>query len=222
MGFCYCADIKDDLIVMKGSMSELSEKRFQFLHRLYELSGGNQNQLFEERDIGEELNLTSEQSDIIGQYLKGEDLIKYVSRRKIAITHNGVVEIENALLAPDEPTAYFPPVNIINIHHMEGSQIQQGTIDSTQAGTFEIGNQKQLSEFIELLKDKLPELEISADDKSEIEADVATIEIQMKSNRPKTGFIKESLLSIKRILEGASGAVIATGLLKYLLPLLGG
>ena len=107
-------------------------------------------------------------------------------------------------------------VNIANIQRMEGSQLQQGTIESIQKGTFEIGNQKQLSEFIELLKDKLPELEISADDKSEIEADVATIEAQIKSNRPKIGIIKESLLSIKRILEGASGAVIAIGLLKCL------
>jgi len=222
VGFCYCADIKDDLIVMKDSMSELSEKRFQFLHRLYELSGGNQNELLEERDIGEELNLTSEQSDIIGQYLEGEDLIKYVSRRKIAITHNGVVEIENALSAPNEPSHYFPPVNIINIQHMEGSQIQQGTIDSVQQGAFSVENEKQLSEFIGLLKTKLHELEISGDDKSEIESDIATIEAQIKSNRPKSGIIKESLLSIKRILKGASEAVIATGLLEYLRTLLGG
>lgn len=109
-----------------------------------------------------------------------------------------------------------PVMNIAHIHYMESSQFQQGTIDSIQKGTFEIGNQKQLSEFIELLKTKLPELEISVDDKSVIEADVATIEAQMKSNRPKTGIIKEGLLSIKRILEGATGAVIATGLLKCL------
>ena len=115
-----------------------------------------------------------------------------------------------------------PVVNIANIQHMDGSQIQQGTIDSTQQGTFEITNQKQLLEFIELLKDKLPDLEISDDDKPEIEADIATIEAQMKSSRPKDGIIKESLSSIKRILEGASGAVIANELLKYLPALFGG
>lgn len=113
-------------------------------------------------------------------------------------------------------------VNIANIQHMEGSQIQQGTIDSTQVGTFHIGNQEQLSEFIELLKTKLPDLEISDDDKTEIEADIATIDAQMKSSRPKDGIIKESLLSVKRILEGVSGAVIANELLKYLPALFGG
>jgi len=115
-----------------------------------------------------------------------------------------------------------PIVNIANIEQMIGSQLQQGTRDSIQEGTFEITNHEQLSDFIELLKSKLPELEISADDKSEIEADVATIEVQMKSNRPKTGIVRDSLQSIKRILEGASGAVIATGLLKYLSAFFGG
>jgi len=114
-----------------------------------------------------------------------------------------------------------PNVNIANIEQMIGSQLQQGTKDSIQEGTFEIENHDQLLKFIELLKTKLPELEISEDDKSEIETDVSTIEAQIKSSRPKAGIIKESLLSIKRILEGASGAVIATGLLKYLLSLLG-
>jgi len=115
-----------------------------------------------------------------------------------------------------------PIVNIANIEQMIGSQLQQGTRDSIQEGTFEITNHEQLLEFIELLKSKLPELEISEDDKSEIEADVATIEAQMKKNRPITGIVRDSLLSIKRILEGASEAVIATGLLKFLSAFFGG
>ena len=201
----------------------LREKRFQFIHRLYEISGGDEYYEVNKCDIGKELNFSKEEIDTITQYLLGEGLIRYTQFGGfIAITHEGVIEVEKALSEPDQPSHYFPPVNIINIQHMEGSQIQQGTIESIQQGTFEIANQKQLLEFIELLKDKLPELEISVDDKSEVEADVATIEAQIKSNRPKSGIIKQSLLSIKRVLEGASGAVIATGLLKYLLPLLSG
>ena len=113
-------------------------------------------------------------------------------------------------------------VNIANIERMEGYQLQQGTIESVQRGSFKIENQKQLLEFIELLKTKLPDLQLSDDDKPEIQADIETIEAQMRSNRPKDGIIKESLLSIKRILEGASGAIIANELLKYLPAFLGG
>lgn len=201
----------------------LKEKRFQFIHRLYEISGGDEYYEVNEWDIGKELNFSKEEIDTITQYLLGEGLIRYTQFGGfIAITHEGIVEVENALSEPDQPSHYFPPVNIINIKYMEGSQIQQGTIDSIQKGTFLIENENQLTEFIELLKTKLHELEISGDDESEIEADVSTIEAQIKSSRPKAGIVKECLLSIKRILEGASGAIIANELLKYLLPLLGG
>jgi len=204
-------------------LQELKEKRFRFIHRLYEMSGGDEHYIVNEQDIGKELNLPEKEVSKVSQYLIGEGLIKYRALGGfIAITHEGVIEVEHALSEPDQPSYYFPPVNIINIKHMEGSQIQQGTVDSVQHGTFLIENEKQLSEFIELLKSKLHELEISGDDKSEIEADVSTIEAQIKSSRPKAGIVKECLLSIKRILERASGAVFANELLKYLPALLGG
>lgn len=203
-------------------LQELKEKRFQFIHKLYEASAGDEHYIVNEQDIGKVLNLPEKEIPKVSQYLVGEGLIKYRALGGfIAITHEGVIEVENALSEPDKPSHYFPPVNIINIHHMEGSQIQQGTIGSIQQGTFSIENEKQLSEFIKLLKTKLHELEISRVDKSEIEADVLTIEAQIKSSRPKTGIIRESLKSIKRILEGASSGVIATGLLKLLSTLLG-
>jgi len=49
---------------------------------------------------------------------------------QLGITHNGIKENENAIRHPDEQTKYFPTVNIIYVEHMEGSQIQQGTIQS--------------------------------------------------------------------------------------------
>ena len=206
-----------------NKIEQLRKRRFLFIHTLYEKTGGNEYNDVNERDIGKELNFTMEEIDTISQYLLGEGLIQYtVQGGLIAITHEGVVEVENALSMPDQPTHYFPAVNIITIQHMEDSQIQQGTIESIQKGTFKIENQERLIEFINLLKSKLPALEISDDDKSEIDTDIATIDVQMKSKRPKTGIIKESLLSIKRILEGASGAIVASELLKYIPILLGG
>ena len=137
-------------------LQDLKEKRFQFIHRLYEISGGNEYCDVNKQDIGKELNFSKDDISTIPQYLKGEGLIRYTEfGGSIAITHEGVIEVEKALSEPDQPSHYFPPVNIINIQHMESSQFQQGTIDSIQKGTFEIGNQKKLSKFIELLKTKL-------------------------------------------------------------------
>jgi hypothetical protein len=50
----------------------------------------------------------------------------------IGMTHQGVLEMEQAQAAPEKPTEHFPPINFIHIEHMTQSQIQQGTIGSVQ------------------------------------------------------------------------------------------
>lgn len=203
-----------------ASIDELQKKRFQFLHRLYEKTEGNEREMIDELELGNELGFDKAETEIISQYLVGEYLMEYAARRAIVITHQGVIEVEGALLHPEEPTQYFPPVNIINIHHMEGSQIQQGTVSSNQTGKFKLTNTPDFNEFIRLLKEKRPELNLNEEDGSEINAEISTLESQIGSSRPKPGIIQESLLSIKRILEGAGGAIVAQQLLPFILSLL--
>ena len=50
----------------------------------------------------------------------------------------------------------------------------------------------------------------------EVAADISTIESQIKSSRPKSIIIKESLKGIKTILEGAAGNILASMLLEKL------
>jgi len=138
----------------------------------------------------------------------------------ISITHYGIVQIEGALSKPDEATEYFPPVNIINIHQMSNSVIQQGNVKSTQSVIFEEKTINDLKEFLLVLREKLPELSLSSEDQTELNADISTIEAQTDSSKPKKGIIKESLLSVQRIIEGATGAVVAQQLLPYIPPLL--
>ncbi|MBI5589480.1 MAG: hypothetical protein HY881_03245 [Deltaproteobacteria bacterium] len=205
-----------------NEIKELRKKRFEFLHLLYKKSGGNSSNIFMEYDdIGKELGFTEEESDKIYHYLNGEGLIKVMAYGgAIVITHEGVVEIENALSAPEKPSEYFPPaMNIIHVEHMEGSQIQQGSINSTQSVENIIKRGEDLKTFLDLLRNKLPELEISPEDKSEIRSDMVTVDAQLNSSRPKGIIIKESLNSIKKILESAAGGMIATELLKCLLSL---
>jgi hypothetical protein len=103
--------------------------------------------------------------------------------------------------------------------NVTGSQIQQGTKDSKQEiGTVSIDTET-VKEFLSLLKSKLAEIVFLGDDKAEIEAEVTTIESQVNSLKPKVSIIKESLGTIRRILEGASGSIVA-GLLTQLGQLL--
>jgi hypothetical protein len=199
-----------------SAFDEIRKKRFLFLNLLYEKCAGSKSHFINSYDIGKELNLNRNQVIDITQYLKGEGLIEDTMTLDggIMISHNGIKEVENALSSPSQPTHYFPAVNIINVQNMIGSQIQQGTDKSEQNGSFQINNKTSINEFIKQIKSELPNLDLSSEDKSEINSDIQTIESQISSSRPKKTILKESLLSIQRILEGVGSNVIATKLLE--------
>ena len=121
---------------------------------------------------------------------------------------------------PDKPTQHFP-VNIIHIGQMSHSQIQQGTTGSTQSGTFTSLDLAAVAEFLRGLKTGLPQLGLTGDDEAVAQSDIATIETQLSSPRPKVEIIKESLGSIRNIAEGTAGSLPASGIIEGIAKLLG-
>ena len=53
------------------------------------------------------------------------------------------------------------------------------------------------------------------------QSDIATIETQLSSPRPKVEIIKESLRSVRNIVEGAVGSMAASGIIAGAAKLLG-
>ena len=51
--------------------------------------------------------------------------------------------------------------------------------------------------------------DIDSTTKKEVEAEIGTLESQYASPKPKNNIIKESLISLRRIFEGASGSAAA-------------
>src|SRR3989344_5165042 len=118
---------------MSESIEKLKAKRFQFLKKLWELSEGDEYKSFNMFEIGNELGFDHELTSSIYQYLRGEGLLKaFTLGGNIVITHAGIVEMEESLSKPDQPTEHFPAVNIINIGHMEHSNIIQGSSSVNQ------------------------------------------------------------------------------------------
>lgn len=102
-----------------------------------------------------------------------------------------------------------------NIGNMQNSQIQQHSAGATQK--FEIEN--DLGMVVELLtkvKREINEFELADSDEKELLAEIATIESQAQSPRPKKSIIFESLNSIKTILENMTGNILASGILTEL------
>jgi len=209
-----------------NTIDEAKKKRFQFLHRLWELTGGDETKRFGMFEIGEELGFDEDSTVTIGQYLSGEKLINPrpacgTRDKEIVISHQGVREIEEAFGNPDRPTQYFPAViNITSIGAMTDSQLQIDSPGATQVATFNENEYEELKEVIQSLKESIDQLGIDQQQKSELQADIQTIDAQMSSSKPKAAIITECLGSIKRILEGAAGSALASGLLSKIVALL--
>lgn len=90
-----------------------------------------------------------------------------------------------------------------------GSQIQIGSSGSNQS--ISPGDSTgAMNALINLLRDVLARNEIDGDVAAELVAELKTLEAQAESPRPKASIIRETALSIQRVLEGAAGNVLAT------------
>ncbi|CAA7602207.1 Hypothetical protein DEACI_2880 [Acididesulfobacillus acetoxydans] len=199
------------------NLTKLKSDRFHFLRALFEATGGRQLSPVNMWTLGKQLGFPGDYTEGIVEYLVEESLVQYFALGgEIVITHNGVVQVEQAISKPDQPTKYFPPINIINVQNMVGSQIQQGNDNSTQTGTFSLPDPAVLASFIDELKSKIPELNLDAEKLQELNSEIITVEAQSKSSKPKYTIIKECLKSIRNILEGTAGSIAASALLAKL------
>lgn len=210
-----------------NTIEETQKKRFQFLRRLWELTGGDESKLFSMFGIGEELGFDEDSTAKIEQYLHGEKLINHILTcgthdREIGISHLGVRAVEGDLYNPDRPTQYFPAaINITSIGTMTDSQLQIDSPRATQVATVNENRYEELKGVIQSLKESIDQFGIDQQQKSELQADIQTIEAQISSSKPKATIITECLGSIKRILEGAAGGAFAAGLLSKIIALSG-
>ncbi|MUL00885.1 hypothetical protein GNP89_01485 [Aliivibrio fischeri] len=107
-----------------------------------------------------------------------------------------------------------------NIGSMQNSQLQQVSDNSQQSMDFEVNN-THIAEFVEILKSSISQLNLNESDTDELNAEVATLEHQLASPKPKRVILSESLKSVRNIVEGVTGSIIATGLLAQLGVLIG-
>lgn len=206
---------------MTNDIQEIQRKRFQFLQKLYQDTNGSEFESINLSELGAKLGFSDSETDKIYDYLHAKGLIEDVDLGgSSSITHQGIVEVENALSKLNEPTSYFPPINYIHVEQMIGSQIQQSTNQSSQVLTFNNSDLEAILKFVSDLRSRLPELKLNEEVRADVTFDIATIESQAKSPHPKSTVIKECLLSIKTVLEGIAGNVIAALLIQQISALL--
>ncbi len=188
------------------SVEEKKKARFRFLEHLYNTVDGDSAYSVSMWELGAELEFGQETISQIVSYLQEEYLIEPRGLGgRIAISHAGIVEVEEALSNPEKSTEHFLPVNVINIQNMTNSAIQQGTLNSTQHNNFNISELKRLDD---LLGEFLAQEELSDDIQMELLAEKETLVSQVNSPKPKPVIISESLKSIRNIVEGIAASAL--------------
>lgn len=103
--------------------------------------------------------------------------------------------------------------NVYNFYgNVSHSQIQQGSVNSTQSMNNEDFDINKISELIELLKNNFNSVGCQPDQKDIIQAQIDAIHAQLKSTKPNSSIISEGLKTIRNVLEGVTGSLIASGL----------
>lgn len=203
----------------KMDIKEIKEKRFRFLHKLYDLSNADENKDIQSYQLGKDLGFSNEFTSKVVRYLEKEELIRLwdASGSTISISHYGIIEVEGAISKPDEPTEHFPPVkNIIIIKDGKGAQIQIDSPHGTQIQSVDKKLIDNLKDLISFIVNNFSQLKFPEELKQELQADIKTIDTQVSSPQPKRGVLKECMSSIRRILETATGQIIAMQILDKL------
>jgi hypothetical protein len=111
---------------------------------------------------------------------------------------------------------------VYNVTHFHGdvsnSQIQQFSPHSSQTQSLDL---PALNRFVEEMRSALPQLGLGKESLGEASAELDTLAAQAKSPKPKPAVIRESLKTLRVVLEEAAGSLIAAGLLSQLPRILG-
>jgi hypothetical protein len=203
------------------SIEEKQALRFRVLEAAYRLADGNSDEDFSHKQLEEALALDQAEVAKAVTYLEEEGLLEFPSFELIAITHDGVMEYERAIQHPSSPTEHFPALNIINNVlsvenlHMNSSQIQQGTVSSEQSQV--LRSHIDISALQKLIAEiRASELHLMPDDRATLDSDLSTVDAQLGRPSPKWGYVRESLASIRKIVESAGGGILATQIKEWL------
>ena len=180
---------------MGDSVDDKKAQRFRFLNALYGKTDGDEHAQVQMFDLGKELGLSTNVTERAVQYLVGEDLMEHAAMGGyVAITHYGVVQVEEALDAPSQSTQYFPPViNILNVEQMTGSHVQQAGEGARFSVSIATTDLAELRSLVADLHRVAKELEKQTEVTGELSPQLATLDAQLESPRPNVTIVREAL-----------------------------
>lgn len=213
---------------------DIRVQRFQFLAALHDAVKGDRRKIVNMFEVGKTLEFDRKTTDLVVQFLTGESLVEHRTiGGGIGITHHGVREVEGARATPSTPTTYFPPSgsvpplpsvvnNIIHNYGSIGGPIQQAGAGATQAITQD--QRQHIAQLLGQLRSAMATASLDSETLGNIEAQVGTVEAQLKAPNPPVGLIHGCLNTLREILTSAAGQALGAavpGILKGIGAVLG-
>ncbi len=164
-----------------------------------------------------ERQLASQFDGLIPQLVIGQDKFfaildsvrNTVLNWSLKLEEDGIVG-EGMSFSDKEKQTASQITNVNYIGQMVGSQLQQGTSNAVSYNADIKMDFAAIKVLIEQLKGQLSAMSQVPEQKAELQAEITTIESQINSPKPKEGIIRETLQSIRRILEGGAGNLLSS------------
>lgn len=184
------------------------------MRALYDATDGNEHMHVGTYELANSVGIDRSQITALVQYLEGEYLIQaewdYDGPGSVSIAHPGVLEVEQALRAPDLPTEHFAPLASVNITNFYGDaaaiQIAQGCQSVKQTMRYDSPRADTVRKLIEDYRAALGGIEGAQRGEAEQKLDLLETEINKPDAHPA---LVEGLLGSLRTF--AQNAIASAG-----------
>lgn len=182
------------------------------------MAGGNLYGRHETVSIGKRLQMDENEARQIALYLAEENLLGAdEALYEVYLTHESLKALtdgrynEQKGIDDSSPASY-----VINARDIVNSQLQQGTTGSFQFTSRGELNVQGLKELSKAIRQRLEKSGLASEEKREAGVQLDTIDAQLESSRPKPTIVKEAFSSLRSVLEGVAGGVIAPEVLPWI------
>ena len=177
------------------------------MRALLEMGEGNRLNPISVDNIARAIGVDDSEAQRLTQYLADEGLVNWEMGHKVTITHDGVVETEQVIDTPERPTAHFPALNLTIHGNVVNSQLQAGTVGSSQYGDPDPRWLESAHQLAMGMREALAEANLAPDLLAAAEDGLTVIESQLATPAPDRSIIRAGVRSVRPILENlvASG-----------------
>lgn len=197
------------------SIEQRKAARMLLLRKIYNMANGSSLNMVKFWEAGKACELPPEVTEDTARFLVDEGYLKYKSMDLGGlITSKGIKRVEEADASPDRGNEHFSSQNSVSVTigqmNNYNSQVQVGNVEATMNVGADFAG---LLALMDEIRSAIPKLNLDASRADDLKNHVETAEALAKTTKPNRGFIRLSLESIQRVLEGSSANVLASGLL---------